>query len=64
MDAYQAATEIIGSSFILTILVSLWLALIVALAICNKVVAIHKCVRELREKKEQKLNLLTKQSTD
>ena len=51
MDAAVAAVE---NSFIVSILVAVWLCLLIALAICTKVVQIRKCVQELRQEKLKK----------
>ncbi len=57
------ALATVRDSAILTILVSLWLAVFIAVAICNKIGHIHKCVQKLRALKEEKTSLLSPSPT-
>lgn len=50
MDIATKATE---ESFVVAILVAVWLVLVIAVAICNKAVHIHKCVMEIKESRRK-----------
>ncbi len=50
----DVALESVKGSFVLTILVGVWIALVLAAAICHKVQAMQKTVHKIHERFAQK----------
>lgn len=47
------AIKLVGDSFILTLLVTVWIAVCIVVAICARLIQIHRCVETIRKERQQ-----------